>query len=439
MGDAAPSALGRFVRHAAIARAGSLLLAALAHVLAVRWLGAAGYGEFVLLDAWVFALGVVALYGNHLACFALAEQQRPATARTLLIAGSGIIFLIWSAGVLLAGAAARALPTALPDGLTLAVAGIAVLGLALYRFLSELLRVAVSVELANYFSGRGTGFVSTAVFAVLVVSLGFSPAGLDDAVALLVCYAASQWIGVGLALLWLMPAVAADRTGGDSLSCAETFAALWTRGRSILATQGLQLAMGNIDLWVLGASASPATLGVYGLAKRFANWLVVPAGLIGMAGLKQAVQEYMRGDRVSRAFEIQFRAAVRMSWFGTAAIVAAAAVVPGAWLAAAAGPIAPASRMCFVALGVGQLTRLAFGNGGLMLTAAGFEADNFRAFLCGCLVSLLVALLAVPLAGEWGAVLAFSLGTSAAAVLVSRACSRRMGLDCDLLQLWRTA
>jgi O-antigen/teichoic acid export membrane protein len=438
---APPHRLGRSIRHAAIARTGSLAVASLGHVLAIRWLGAAGYGEYVIAEAWVFALGVLALWGNHLACFTLAEQERRALPATLLVSGVAIILALWCVQALAGLAAVAILPAAfLPDKLTLAIAGFAVLGLALYRYISELLRLAVSVELANYFSGRGTGFVSTALFGMLVVGFGCSPVGLDDARSLLLCYAVSQWAGAIIGLVLLAPVLREPKpVDGPTLSCAETCAALWERGRSIVSTQGLQLAMGNIDIWILGALASPVSVGIYGLAKRFANWLVVPAGLIGMSGLRQAVGEYLRGERVSRAFENEFRSAIRVSWYGTAAIVAAAAVVPLSWLAWAGGEAAAQSRAYFVALGLGQLLRLAFGNGGLILTAAGFEAENFRAFLCGSLIALVAAPSLIPWIDAWGAAAAFSLGTIAASLLVSRACSRRLGLDADLFRLWRAA
>ena len=94
---------------------------------------------------------------------------------------------------------------------------------------------------------------------------------------------------------------------------------------------------------------------------------------------------------------------------------------------------------CEVYLGLGQLLRLAFGNGGLILTAAGFEAENFRAFLCGSLIALVAAPSLIPWIDAWGAAAAFSLGSIAASLLISRACSRRLGLDADLLRLWRAA
>ena len=436
-----PHRLGRSIKHAAIARTGSLAVASLSHVLAIRWLGAAGYGEYVIAEAWVFALGVLALWGNHLACFTLAEQERRALPATLLVSGVAIILALWCVQALVGLAAVAVLPAAfLPDNLMLAIAGFAVLGLALYRYISELLRLAVSVELANYFSGRGTGFVSSAAFGLFVVALGNSSVGLHDAWSLLLCYAASQWVGVVIGLVLLAPGLRGSAPGdAPTLSGAETRAALWERGRSIVSTQGLQLAMGNIDIWVLGALGSPASIGIYGLAKRFANWLVVPAGLIGMSGLRQAVREHLGGDRISRAFENEFRSAMRLSWFGTAAIVAAAAVVPLSWLAWAGGEAAAQSRAYFIVLGLGQLLRLAFGNGGLILTAAGFEAENFRAFLCGSLIALVAAPSLIPWIDAWGAAAAFSLGSIAASLLVSRACSRRLGLDADLLRLWRAA
>ncbi len=434
-GAHSPPGLGRFIRHAALARAGSLAVAALSHVLAIRWLGAAGYGEFVVAEAAVFALGVIALYGNHLACFALAEQERPARPRTLLLEGSRIILTLWLLEAVLAAIVLIVLPGAggMPTGM-LVMSGVAVLGMALYRYLSELIRVALSAELANYFSGRGTGFVSSLVFCLLVVLCGVTARGLQDAEALLTCYAAAQWIGAFVALVFLRTSLREPAPEeGNSLSGAETRAALWLRGRSILLTQGLQLVMGNADLWVMGAFGSPEATGIYGLAKRFANWLVVPAGLIGMAGLKQAVVEFLRGDRVSDRFAREFRSAVRLSWFGTAAIVAVAAVVPIEWIARIGGAAAAQSRLFFVALGAGQLLRLAFGNGGLILTAAGFERDNLRAFSWGSALSLGIAAVLVPSLGAWGALLAFSVGTIAASVLVSRACRRRLGFNCDLI------
>ena len=69
------------------------------------------------------------------------------------------------------------------------------------------------------------------------------------------------------------------------------------------------------------------------------------------------------------------------SWLGTAAIVAFAVVVPSSWLVHIGGGDAAASRVLFVALGVGQLVRLAFGNGGLILTAAGFELNKSEVIL----------------------------------------------------------
>jgi O-antigen/teichoic acid export membrane protein len=409
-------------------------------VLAIRWLGAAGYGEFVIAEAVVFALGVVALYGNHLACFALAEQTPPAHPRSLLVEGGRVILTLWSAEAVLVLAALHLLPPApvLP-WTTVAAGAAAVLGMALYRYVSELLRISVSPELANYFSGRGTGFVSSLVFCMLVVLSGLRDGGLRDAGMLLFCHAVAQWIGAGIGLAFLWPALRREAEPGEWLSARATRAALWLRGRSILVTQGLQLVMGNADVWVLGAFASPQVVGVYGLAKRFANWLLVPAGMIGMAGLKHAVAEFIRAGRVSEGFVREFSGAVRVSWFGTAAIVALAALVPSSWVVHFGGGDAGGSQVFFVALGVGQLLRLAFGNGGLILTAAGFERDNLVAFFWGSVLSLLMAAALVPGFSAWGAVAAFSCGSACASFLVSRACRRRMGFDCDLLRAWRAS
>ena len=430
--------LHRAVAHATLARVGSALSGVAAHLLAVRLFGTKLYGEFVLAESTVVALSIIALSGTHISAFGLLGERRGASVKTGLKAGLSLIILLTFTMALLLAIALAPLSKFAPESAAAlrpwVLPGLAtMLGMSVYRFLSELLRIEVGAGLANYFSGRGNGFASSAAFSLLFAILflcGKSPATPVD---LLMLMAAGQWLGVLLALVLLLPRLGAANANEPTL--LQTMREFGRRGPLISLTQGLQIAQANIDLWLLGALGSPAALGIYGLGKRFALWLVAPTGLVALSAKKRAVDEYLSHGRVSSELEHAFRRATLRSWLSVVALVLGAALVPASWVQAVAGAHADESRWIFVALGVGQVVRLLFGNGGPILGAAGHEHDNLRAHIWGVLVAALVGATTIPLIGGWGAACAYSLGMILCAVIISRACERQMGFACDLIRM----
>lgn len=425
--------LDRALGHAGLARIGSVIAVAGAHLLAVRALGPAVYGDFVFAESLVFALNLLAIFGSHVSVFAIGSRARPATVRTMLTAAVSLIGGWLLLELLVLAFAQQLLPDsryADPAWLWLITAAIA--GMSLYRVIAELLRIEVGVALANYFSGRGNGFVASVwLLPLLALALGL---GMKlDALDLLAGLAIAQWLGVAIGLALLLPVLRLPPPA-NALGGQQVIAEMWRRGRSITVTQIAQLTVVSLDVWLLAVLAPAYALGVYGLAKRFASWLIVPVGLVGQSALKRAVAEFREAGRVSAELETAFRRAVRRSWWLVALLVVIAALLPASLLQAIAGPTAVLARPFFVALGLGQLLRLAFGNGGMILSAAGLEAENLRAYLAGNVAALAAALAIIPFAGAWGAMAAYSTGTVVAAVLVSRACQRRMDFRCDLLR-----
>ncbi|WP_293389905.1 hypothetical protein [Nevskia sp.] len=435
MAEAASKAqrqLDRALGHAGLARVGSVIAVAGAHVLAVRALGPAVYGDFVFAESLVFALNLLAIFGSHISVFAIGSRERPATARTMLTAAASLIGGWLLLELLLLALAQQLFPhSRYADPAWLWRITAAVAGMSLYRVIAELIRIEVGVALANYFSGRGNGFVASLWLLPLLV-LALATGTKLDALDLLAGFAIAQWLGVLIGLAFLLPALR-QPPPATALRHRDVIAEMLRRGRSITITQIAQLTVVSLDVWLLAMLAPAYALGVYGLAKRFATWLIVPVGLVGQSALKHAVAEFREAGRISAELEAAFRRAVLRSWWLVASLVVIAAVLPASWLQAIAGPTAVLARPFFVALGLGQLLRLAFGNGGMILSAAGLEAENLRAYLVGNGAALVAALAIIPIAGPWGAVAAYSTGTVIAAVLVSRACKRRMDFHCDLL------
>lgn len=428
--------LSQAVFHAAIARIGALVCAATVHILALRVLGPAEYGIYILAESIVFVLNIVAIFGTSLSCFSIGDPEHKAHPRILLAAAATLIASLVIAETLLMLALWLIFPGARFSALDwVLLAGATILGLCLYRLISEVIRIAVGVNLANYFSGRGNGFVSSALFVLLVLTRFPNSAEPLAAFDLLVCYAAAQWLGILTAMLLLLPALLRAPTSSESLGIVTTLGEMWQRGRRIVLTQILQTTLVSIDVWMLGILGSPAVLGVYGFAKRCATWLIVPAGMIGLSAMKRAVDEYLSLGRVSTELNSAFRKMTIQSWRVVTALVAIALLIPSAWLAAAGASSVSLSRPFFVGLGVGQIIRLAFGNGGLILSAAGHENENFWAFVRGNAVALAMALLTMPYWGGWGAVATYSAGTITAAVFVSRACRRCMNFSPDFVRV----
>lgn len=424
--------LDRALGHAGLARVGSIIAVAGAHLLAVRMLGASVYGDFVFAESLVFALNLLAIFGSHISVFAIGSPQQPATAGTLLTAAASLIGALLVVEMLVLAVVQQGLPDSrYADPAWLWLAAAAVAGMSLYRVIAELIRLEIGVALANYFSGRGNGFVASLWLLPLLaaaLALGYRP----DARDLLAGFAIAQWLGVVIGLAVLLPALR-QQPPAAALSRSDVIAEMLRRGRNITLTQIAQLTVVSLDIWLLAALAPAPVLGAYGLAKRFASWLIVPVGLVGQSALKRAVAEFRAAGRISVELEAAFRRAVLRSWRLVALLVAVAALLPGAWLSLIGGPVAPLARPLFVALGLGQLLRLAFGNGGMILSAAGLETENLKAYLAGNVVGLAAALAVIPFAGAWGAVAAYSSGTVIAAVLVSRACRQQMDFRCDLL------
>ncbi|MDP3294482.1 MAG: hypothetical protein Q8M37_07050 [Nevskia sp.] len=425
--------LDRALGHAGLARIGSVIAVAGAHLLAVRALGPAVYGDFVFAESLVFALNLLAIFGSHVSVFAIGSREQPATVGTLLTAAASLIGGLLLAEVLVLGLVQQLFPDsryADPAWLWLITAAIA--GMSLYRVIAELIRIEIGVALANYFSGRGNGFVAS-VWLLPLLALALATGMQLDALDLLAGFAIAQWLGVAIGLALLLPALR-QPPPAEALGRKPVITEMWRRGRSITVTQIAQLTVVSLDVWLLAVLAPAYALGVYGLAKRFASWLIVPVGLVGQSALKRAVAEFRAAGRVSAELETAFRRSVLRSWWLVALLVMIAALLPATWLQTIAGPTAVLARPLFVALGLGQLLRLAFGNGGVILSAAGLEAENLRAYLVGNVAALVAALAIIPFAGAWGAMAAYSTGTVVAAVLVSRACQRRMDFRCDLLR-----
>lgn len=435
MAEAASKAqrqLDRALGHAGLARVGSVIAVAGAHVLAVRALGPAVYGDFVFAESLVFALNLLAIFGSHISVFAIGSRERPATVVTLLSAATSLIAGWLLLELLVLALAQQLFPRSrYADPAWLWRITAAVAGMSLYRVIAELIRIEIGVALANYFSGRGNGFVAS-LWLLPLLALALATGMKLDALDLLAGFAIAQWLGVLIGLVFLLPALR-QPPPARALRRKEVIAEMLRRGRSITVTQIAQLTVVSLDIWLLAMLAPAYVLGVYGLAKRFATWLIVPVGLVGQSALKHAVAEFREAGRISTELEAAFRRAVRRSWWLVALLVVITAVLPASWMTAIAGPTAVLARPFFVALGIGQLLRLAFGNGGMILSAAGLEAENLRAYLVGNVAALVAALAIIPIAGAWGAVAAYSTGTVIAAVLVSRACKRRMDFRCDLL------
>src|SRR5262249_21267175 len=151
----------------------------------------------------------------HLSSFSL----RRATPRALLAAGAGLIGGLATLGTLLLLGLQAALDSPYSTPQWALLAGAAILGLALYRFSSELVRIVRGAEVANYFTGRAAGFVSSAWFLlVLAASLR---GGTLTPFGLLACYAAAQWLGVATAQALLWPALRGNRPDPSAMGVGE--------------------------------------------------------------------------------------------------------------------------------------------------------------------------------------------------------------------------
>ena len=410
-------------------------LAYVLQVLLARWMGAAEYGTYALVIAWVTLLAVVAGLGFPVACLRfLAEYQErqdwPLLRGTLasfwgLTLGAG--GLLAAAGALLLYGWPRWLGWPLPEKLATMVQPLT-WGLwlvPLYALLS------LQSEMA-----RGLGWVG--------LSKGPQQAGRPLAV-LMAAWAMLAWRGeltAGAALEATLVAVAvvvalqlvacisalppAGRSGSLRLHLG-----LWLRvAVPSLLGAGFVLLMNQLDVLMVGMFLAPEKVGIYNAASRTAMLISFVVYALNVVAVPRFAPLAGQGDRepLRRLLAI----VAHLGFWPTFALTLGVTLLAGPILGAFGAQFQVATWELRL-LALSQLFTAAVGPVGYLLNMTGHHDDN--AWALGGAVALNVVLNAagIPLLGTRGAAAATAITWLVLGLVLHRLVRRRLGVGASIV------
>lgn len=368
----------------------SLAIAFVASILFARSIGPAGYGDYATVIAWTTlliipaALGLPEYFLRELAGATVTELRhavRWADYRILLAgAATGLLAtIVWK---FTAGTA---------DSLTFVIAAP--------------IPVLAALTLVRQSALRQVGIVASAVWPQAVMLP-----------ALILVLAGMAWLSTGLSVLALLAATTAAHAA--SLLVTElkvrhvfrTFPRTPRLGHAdyriraalpFIGLAGLALLNTRVDILVLSGLSSSSETGVYSVATRISDVLLLPITVVNMVVSPTVAKLHRSGNRSE--LQTLLKQSSRFSLLLTG--------VPAVGLIAFASPII---TTCFGAaysgaanplriLAVAQIINASAGGVGMALSMTGHERSALRVGIMAAVLNLSLNLILVPLAGGIGA------------------------------------
>ena len=157
----------------------------------------------------------------------------------------------------------------------------------IYLGVAACLRAFVSVRLANYFSGRMGGAISTVAFFIFLV-IPWNATLTIEHVLWRYFYGHSVSCVVGLLIL-------ARHTVAQSLTWnwLPIFRSMVAKGGFVTASEFAQGVATNMDIWLLTSTGNIPALAVYGLARKFTSYLVMLSAVLTQSVVKDAAEYHV--------------------------------------------------------------------------------------------------------------------------------------------------
>ncbi len=198
----------------------------------------------------------------------------------------------------------------------------------------------------------------------------------------------------------------------------------------ILVVAGISVLFGQADTIILGALKGAASVGVYTVAHKGAEFVSFPLVVQNAAFASTIASLYTLGEH-----ERLQRLITRLTrWtLVAAAPVCLVLIALGRWFLYLYGPQFSGARLTLAILSAAQLFDVALGPVGVLLVMTGHERDAAMATCFGAVANVALTFALVPRWGSEGAAVAYGVGMVLWNILAAVALYRRVGLHSTAL------
>ncbi|NJN67447.1 MAG: oligosaccharide flippase family protein [Chloroflexaceae bacterium] len=190
----------------------------------------------------------------------------------------------------------------------------------------------------------------------------------------------------------------------------------------------------RVSILAVGAMLSPESVGIYAAAVRLAELINFVLIAVNVA-LSPSVARLYAMQHIPQLQHLVTRNARTILFASTP--IAAVFIFFGPWVLRLFGPEFPQGYPALVLLSIGQLGYIAVGSVGILLTMTGYERDAAVVMAVGLLLNIVLNVLLIPLWGIVGAALAASVSTVGWNMALAAMIPKRLGIHSTVLGTWR--
>lgn len=407
----------------------NLLLSFVVSLLLTRTQGAEGYGIYTYAMSWVMLLNLV----GSLGCEGLVVRE---VASNKVHQQWGLIngLLKWSSGLILSSSLATAIIFAL---IVLSFQGNG------YTETSEVLLIALllipikSMTVLRQSTLRGFGHILQGqlpesllqpicflVFLASIYIFGFGDLPTKWVMLFRVASSGIAFI-IGAWLLYRIIPTSVKQAHPEFQTqkwIPSILALLFIAGTGIIYTRS--------DAIMLGLMAGPSSVGIYAIALRGANFVLM-SQQIGAKILGPDVAGLHASGNIERLQELTTKSTRVVMVY--ALPVALMFIIFGSWYLSIFGEEFTHGRNVLIILCLTKLLNAASGPVGVLLTMTHHERDNAIAVGVGAILNLVANFLLIPPFGAEGAAIATGLTSVSVNLYLAAVVYRRLGVNCTIL------
>jgi len=203
-----------------------------------------------------------------------------------------------------------------------------------------------------------------------------------------------------------------------------------------LFTTLVLFALLNLDLLILGALGSLGEIAQYGIALRFATFILVPLAIANSAATPLAVQARTAGN--GPAVNHLLSTVVATSAGAALFLYLGFVIVGHPFIALWNASYIDAYWLTLI-LGMGNVLHACGGAAGILLMVWGDQRRAFTITLAAGATTAVLCLLGYHFAGVYGLATASAFGNVLQVTLFTQRMRRKLNLDPSVLRLWRSA